>query len=201
MKKIVVALLAASSAFAFAPTRAATYVQYTATFGATKVRVQNPFQIQLEKIVIVFNLPNVVSAATTSAYASSVYSGLTTQSMVINYASPSHLFWYGQDSGVSASASIALSDATDGGLTNFSDGTSSFVFDNYNPSGYSMRGNLTSFSTAFSNVAFAGPAISISISDISSNVPEPATWAMFIGGFGLVGGAMRNRRRTNVRFA
>jgi uncharacterized protein YjiK len=31
-------------------------------------------------------------------------------------------------------------------------------------------------------------------------VPEPATWAMFIGGFGLIGAAMR-RRRTAVRFA
>jgi hypothetical protein len=31
-------------------------------------------------------------------------------------------------------------------------------------------------------------------------VPEPATWAMMIGGMGLVGGAMR-RRRTSVRFA
>ena len=34
-------------------------------------------------------------------------------------------------------------------------------------------------------------------------VPEPATWAMMIGGVGLVGGAMRRRtaRRTTVRFA
>lgn len=33
-------------------------------------------------------------------------------------------------------------------------------------------------------------------------VPEPATWAMMIGGFGLAGGALRNRRRrTSVRFA
>ncbi len=31
-------------------------------------------------------------------------------------------------------------------------------------------------------------------------VPEPATWAMMIAGFGLVGGAMR-RRRTSVAFA
>lgn len=31
-------------------------------------------------------------------------------------------------------------------------------------------------------------------------VPEPATWAMMIGGFGLVGGAMR-RRATKVRIA
>lgn len=31
-------------------------------------------------------------------------------------------------------------------------------------------------------------------------VPEPATWAMMVGGFGLAGGAMR-RRRSTVRFA
>lgn len=30
----------------------------------------------------------------------------------------------------------------------------------------------------------------------SGAVPEPATWAMMIGGFGAIGGAMRNRRRT-----
>jgi hypothetical protein len=32
-------------------------------------------------------------------------------------------------------------------------------------------------------------------------VPEPATWAMFIGGFGLIGGAMRRRRKVSVSFA
>ena len=33
-------------------------------------------------------------------------------------------------------------------------------------------------------------------------VPEPATWAMMIGGFGMMGGAMRYRRRkTSVSFA
>jgi len=32
-------------------------------------------------------------------------------------------------------------------------------------------------------------------------VPEPATWAMFIGGFGLVGASMRRRQRVGVRFA
>ena len=33
----------------------------------------------------------------------------------------------------------------------------------------------------------------------TSPAPEPASWAMFIGGFGLVGGAMR-RKRTSIRF-
>jgi len=32
-------------------------------------------------------------------------------------------------------------------------------------------------------------------------VPEPATWAMMIAGFGLVGTAMRRRARATVRFA
>ena len=32
-------------------------------------------------------------------------------------------------------------------------------------------------------------------------VPEPATWAMMIGGFGLVGGAMRRRARPTVTYA
>lgn len=31
--------------------------------------------------------------------------------------------------------------------------------------------------------------------------PEPASWAMMLGGFALVGGAMRQRKRATVRFA
>jgi hypothetical protein len=32
-------------------------------------------------------------------------------------------------------------------------------------------------------------------------VPEPASWAMMVGGFGLVGGALRGRGKPAVRFA
>jgi hypothetical protein len=34
-----------------------------------------------------------------------------------------------------------------------------------------------------------------------SAAPEPASWAMMVGGFGVIGGAMRRRQRTSVRFA
>ena len=34
----------------------------------------------------------------------------------------------------------------------------------------------------------------------TGGVPEPASWAMMLGGFGLVGSAMR-RRKTAVTFA
>ncbi|WP_084582638.1 PEPxxWA-CTERM sorting domain-containing protein [Sphingomonas azotifigens] len=33
-----------------------------------------------------------------------------------------------------------------------------------------------------------------------SGVPEPASWAMMLGGFGLLGGALRARRRTAVTY-
>jgi len=40
---------------------------------------------------------------------------------------------------------------------------------------------------------FSGPA---------SSVPEPATWGMLVGGFGITGGALRRRRTaTAARFA
>ena len=35
---------------------------------------------------------------------------------------------------------------------------------------------------------------------ITSAVPEPATWGMMIGGLGMVGGALRRRKRAAVRF-
>jgi hypothetical protein len=36
--------------------------------------------------------------------------------------------------------------------------------------------------------------------DGQSAVPEPASWAMMVGGFGLIGGALRRRQRTSLAF-
>jgi len=47
------------------------------------------------------------------------------------------------------------------------------------------------------NGAYGGQA---TFTPVTSAVPEPATWAMMIMGFGVVGYAMR-RRRTTVRFS
>jgi hypothetical protein len=41
---------------------------------------------------------------------------------------------------------------------------------------------------------------SISFNGTASPAPEPASWAMMIGGFGMIGATMR-RRKTSVRFA
>jgi hypothetical protein len=45
-----------------------------------------------------------------------------------------------------------------------------------------------------------GPLVDSILVNNTSAVPEPATWAMMIGGFGLVGASMR-RRKVSVRFA
>jgi len=55
---------------------------------------------------------------------------------------------------------------------------------------------------AFSADGCCGPSINtITNFQAPGGVPEPASWAMMVGGFGLVGGAMRSRRKTAVRFA
>lgn len=48
------------------------------------------------------------------------------------------------------------------------------------------------------NTAPSGNDFGIDDISVVSAVPEPASWAMMIGGFGLVGGAMRVRRRAVV---
>ena len=43
-------------------------------------------------------------------------------------------------------------------------------------------------------------ALGGSLGDPDPGVPEPATWALFIGGFGAIGAAMRRHRNVAVRF-
>lgn len=43
--------------------------------------------------------------------------------------------------------------------------------------------------------------ISFDVASIGNPVPEPATWAMMILGFGLIGSAMRRRQRHSVRYS
>jgi hypothetical protein len=44
--------------------------------------------------------------------------------------------------------------------------------------------------------------VTVTTSPVATAVPEPATWAMMIGGFAAIGGTLRNRRRkATVSFA
>ena len=52
------------------------------------------------------------------------------------------------------------------------------------------------FSTNYAQFAMDN----LTLSHVSSPAPEPASWALMLGGFGLVGGAMRSRRKSAVAF-
>ena len=55
-----------------------------------------------------------------------------------------------------------------------------------------------SFGNYFSNDNI-GPLLDNVSLDVSAAVPEPATWAMMIGGFGLAGATLRRRRALTAR--
>jgi hypothetical protein len=62
-------------------------------------------------------------------------------------------------------------------------------------------GSPTMIQTLFDDTWQSQDADGIRIVVEGSAVPEPASWAMMIGGFGLVGSALRLRRRTTLRTA
>lgn len=53
----------------------------------------------------------------------------------------------------------------------------------------------------FTGISLSSSANSFEVDNLAVGVPEPAAWAMMLGGFGLMGGAMRRRRRANVVYA
>jgi hypothetical protein len=68
---------------------------------------------------------------------------------------------------------------------------------NFNPSSMFNNGG---FRLSVGNYFGSSSVSSVRVIDPNAPVPEPATWAMFIGGFGFIGAAMR-RRRVSVSFA
>lgn len=50
------------------------------------------------------------------------------------------------------------------------------------------------------NTPWASQLLSNIVGPVTDAVPEPATWAMMIAGFGMAGAAMRRRRQVAVSF-
>lgn len=64
------------------------------------------------------------------------------------------------------------------------------------PDVFTIDNGMINFNTG--TFAFAGLATgrsTLTISEVSAAVPEPATWLMMLLGFGFVGGAMRQRKQ------
>lgn len=65
---------------------------------------------------------------------------------------------------------------------------------------YTFVADATSTTLSFASITtgFYGPALdNVAVTPLGA-VPEPATWAMMIGGFGLIGGVARRRRAGQV---
>lgn len=77
--------------------------------------------------------------------------------------------------------------------------TDGFVFHTLSGKSGNLWGNSPDNYTLGTWTPVAGFAISTGNASIAA-VPEPASWALMLGGFGLIGSAMR-RRSTSVSFA
>jgi fibro-slime domain-containing protein len=69
-----------------------------------------------------------------------------------------------------------------------------------------LSAGLHTFKLFYADQQAGGAALNFSIPDnvivtVPTAAPEPASWAMMLGGFGAIGGALRNRRKAAVRFA
>ena len=65
--------------------------------------------------------------------------------------------------------------------------------------GYSMKD--PSFGNYFGYGDRTSSVFHYTTTDDPAAVPEPASWALMLGGFGAIGGAMRSRRKAGVSFA
>ena len=76
---------------------------------------------------------------------------------------------------------------------------SSIQVDSFNlPTGtqtLTLMGQLNPLATPAGGNNFARVGGSITLTSLAGAVPEPATWAMLVLGFGVMGGAMRSRTR------
>ena len=105
-----------------------------------------------------------------------------------------NFFLGGNFEGAPAVKNVGVS--TGGAATNFTYTSTTPRFDGYAQYDYffTATGAATNLTFAsLDNTAFGAVLDNVSISSVTS-VPEPATWAMMIGGFGIVGGALRRRQ-------
>ena len=64
----------------------------------------------------------------------------------------------------------------------------------------SFTGNSIEYDAAGLDFSTAPYHITIGLITSTGSVPEPASWALMLGGFGAIGSAMRNRRKASFDF-
>lgn len=109
---------------------------------------------------------------------------------------------FGGEQTITATAFDALTNAVLGTLSVTAPGTNNFD-SMFTTSFFSFlgAGNAVKLSfTAAGSATRSRDAFLDNVSVIGAAVPEPASWVMMLGGFGLIGGALRSSRRTSVSF-
>ena len=97
-------------------------------------------------------------------------------------------------------SSFAHSFVSGGGLTSLIDGEAGVVF----AEGYFGAGHLSVSGETTTNFHYGPDANQLRINELThaalggAAVPEPASWALMIGGFGMAGAALRRRRAVAI---
>ncbi|MHA6720853.1 FxDxF family PEP-CTERM protein [Sphingomonas sp. RS6] len=122
-----------------------------------------------------------------------------------------HIYQFSLPQSGTASGTISTSAVTFGGigdldlisvffngieLTGFTGAINEVVFANDVPIMGGMTNEIIINGLSRGNGSYGGQGVFV-----PTGVPEPAAWAMLIGGFGFAGAAMRRARRTTVRYA
>jgi hypothetical protein len=179
MKKIVLAALAATTAVSGAN---ATSFSYAQTINGNVAA--GTFDGDIDSSDLITNLTNVTL---------SINGNAVTNLFILSYTGATF---------VNGGAQISLSDHT---LNDFLFINSDYVAFDYSYTDYFYNipaaglDRMVSLSQNIDSYAF--PSVGVTVTRLGDGaVPEPASWAMFIGGFGLVGAGMRSRRKAAVSF-
>ncbi len=94
--------------------------------------------------------------------------------------------------GATLFSSGSISVGQPGNLSNF------YIVGLTSANGIGLKWGPESYNVGVDNVSFSASRI---VPIDPGGVPEPATWAMMLAGFGLIGAAMRRRQKVAVRYA
>jgi len=166
--------------------------------GATKIRVTNAFPDYLQVAELqAFNFSATNIALGGTATGSSVYAGFSTPDKAIdgntggNYYTDTIFHSLGSGAGEFLEVTFAAANLSSISIFGRSDCCNNR--DRYNIEIFNARGT-----TLFSGVVSAAEQTGTVTFDAAAAVPEPASWALMIAGFGLVGIGARARRRNIV---